>query len=151
MLCVCLVAQSCPTLRDPMDCSLPGSSVHRVSQATILEWVAISFSGGSSRPRDQTRVSCIGRQILYHCDTRTSIILVTGVCGMSFFIQFDILLVVIRVMRFLVMMSDFYLTPGHFGYYVLRHWILFKHSDLAGFFWHCSSMGSRGVLCHISA
>ena len=42
-----------------MDCSLPGSSVHRILQAWILEWVAISFSRGSSWPRDQTQVSCI--------------------------------------------------------------------------------------------
>ena len=46
------VAQSCPTLCDPMDCSPEGSSVHGVLQARILEWVAISFSRGSSRPRD---------------------------------------------------------------------------------------------------
>ena len=51
------VAQSCPTLCDPMDCSLPGSSVHGIFQAIVLEWIAISFSRGSSRPRDQTRVS----------------------------------------------------------------------------------------------
>ena len=51
------VAQLCPTLCDPMDCSLPGSSVHRIFQARVLEWVAISFSRGSSRPRDQTQVS----------------------------------------------------------------------------------------------
>ena len=43
------VAQSCPTVCDPMDCSLPGSSVHGIFQARILEWVAISFSGGSSQ------------------------------------------------------------------------------------------------------
>ena len=42
--------QSCPTLCDPMDCRLPGSSVHGIFQARILEWVAISFSRGSSRP-----------------------------------------------------------------------------------------------------
>ena len=53
------VAQSCPTLCDPMDCSLPGSSVHGIFQAIVLEWVAISFSKGSSQPRDRTRVSCI--------------------------------------------------------------------------------------------
>ena len=52
-----------------MDCSLPGSSVHGISQARILEWVAISFSRGSSRPRDQTSISCIGRWIIYHCTT----------------------------------------------------------------------------------
>ena len=38
------IAQSCPTLRDPMDCSLPGSSVHGIFQARVLEWVAIAFS-----------------------------------------------------------------------------------------------------------
>ena len=53
------VAQSCPTLCDPVDCSLPGSSVHGILQARILEWVAISFSRGSSQPRDQTQVSHI--------------------------------------------------------------------------------------------
>ena len=49
-----------------MDCSPPGSSVHGILQPRILEWVAISFSRGSSRPRDQTCVFCIGRWILYH-------------------------------------------------------------------------------------
>ena len=51
--------QSYPTLWDPVDCSLPGSSVHGILQAEILEWVTISFSTGSSWPRDQTWVSCI--------------------------------------------------------------------------------------------
>ena len=50
------VAQSCPTLCDPMDSSLPGSSIHRIFQARVLEWVAISFSRGSSWPRGQTWV-----------------------------------------------------------------------------------------------
>ena len=53
------VAQSCLTLCDPIDCSLPGSSVHGIFQAIVLEWIAISFSSGSSQPRAQTRVSCI--------------------------------------------------------------------------------------------
>ena len=48
----CLIAQSCLTLRDPMDCSPPGFSVYGISQARILEWVAISYSRGSSQPRD---------------------------------------------------------------------------------------------------
>ena len=51
--------QLCQTLCDPLDCSLPGSSVHGILQARILEWAAISFSRGSSQPRDQTWVSCI--------------------------------------------------------------------------------------------
>ena len=54
-----LDAQLCLTLCNPMDCSLPGSSVHGILQVRILEWVAISFSRGSSRPRDQTWASCI--------------------------------------------------------------------------------------------
>ena len=53
------VAQSCLTLCDPMECSLPGSSVHGIFQEIVLEWIAISFSRGSSRPRDQTPVSHI--------------------------------------------------------------------------------------------
>ena len=68
----CSVTQSCLTLCDPMDCSPPGSSVHGILQARILEWVAISYSRGSSWPRDWTWVSCIsciGRQILHHCAT----------------------------------------------------------------------------------
>ena len=52
-------AQLCLTLCDPMDCRLPGSSVHGIFQARVLEWVTISFSRESSRPRDQTCVSCI--------------------------------------------------------------------------------------------
>ena len=51
------IAQSCPILCDPMDCSLPGSSVHGIFQAIVLEWIAISFYSGSSQPRDGTQVS----------------------------------------------------------------------------------------------
>ena len=53
------VAQWCPTLCYPVDCSLPGSSVHGIFQARVLEWVAISFSRESSQPRDRTWVSRI--------------------------------------------------------------------------------------------
>ena len=53
------VTQLCPTLCDPMDCSLQGSSVHGIFQARVLEWVAISFSRESSRLRDRTWVSHI--------------------------------------------------------------------------------------------
>ena len=52
-------------LCDAMDCSPPGSSVHGISQVRILEWIAISFSRGSSLIKDWTCVSCISRQILY--------------------------------------------------------------------------------------
>ena len=57
-----LVAQSCLTLCDPTNCSLPGFSVHGILQAKILEWIAIPFSRGTSQPRDRTLVSwLIGR------------------------------------------------------------------------------------------
>ena len=58
-MCVFVVAQSCLTLCDPVNCSLPGSSVHGILQARIQEWVAIPFSRGSSQPRDQTQLSLI--------------------------------------------------------------------------------------------
>ena len=64
--------QSCLTLWYPMDCSLPGSSVHGILQARILEWDAMPSSRGSSQPRDWTYSSyifCIGRQILYHWES----------------------------------------------------------------------------------
>ena len=59
VLLLYLVAQSCLTLCDPMNCSLPGSTVHGIFQAKVLEWIAISFSGVSSWPRDQTHGSCV--------------------------------------------------------------------------------------------
>ena len=58
----------CPTLGDPMNCSPTGSSVHVILQGGILEWVAMPFFRGSSRPRNRTRVSyisCFGRRVLY--------------------------------------------------------------------------------------
>ena len=64
-----MCVQSCLTLCDPMDYSLPGSPVHGILQARILEWVASSYSRGSSQPRDQTHisgVSYIGKWVLYH-------------------------------------------------------------------------------------
>ena len=61
--------QLCLTLCDPVDCSLPGSSLREILQARILEWVAVSFPRGFSCPRDRTHVSCVsctGWQVLYH-------------------------------------------------------------------------------------
>ena len=77
-LFVFLVTKSCPTLCNPMDCSPPCSSVHGISQARRLEWVAISYPRGSSQLRDRNCVSCIsciGRRIFFfflffnHCTT----------------------------------------------------------------------------------
>ena len=60
-----MCAQLCPTLCNPMDCNPPGSSVHGIFQPRVLEQVAISYSRGSSQPRDQTCVSCIaGRSFI---------------------------------------------------------------------------------------
>ena len=67
---ICMCSQSCLTLYDSMGCSPPGSSVHGIFQAGILEWIAISYSGGSSWLWEGTCVPCIsctGEKILYHC------------------------------------------------------------------------------------
>ena len=74
---------------NPMDCSPPGSSVHLISQARILEWATTSFSRESSQPRDWTYVSCIGRRVLYCWATREALIigdrrtLASGLHGLS--------------------------------------------------------------------
>ena len=67
--CCCLVSNCIWLFRGPMDCSLPGSSVHGISQARILEWVAFPFFRGYSWPRDWTCISCNSRLILYHWAT----------------------------------------------------------------------------------
>ena len=66
-MCTCAkLLQSCPILCDPMDCSPPGSSVHGIPQTRVLEWVAIPFSRGPSRPRDGPQVSGMA-DALGHC------------------------------------------------------------------------------------
>ena len=69
----CLIAQSCSTLCDPMDCSLPGSSVHGISQARILEWAAIPFSSRSSWHREGSHISGSIRWVLYHWAIRETL------------------------------------------------------------------------------
>ena len=66
-----LVAQPCPTPCGPMDCSPPGSSVHRILQARILEWVAVPSFRGSSQPRGQTHVCCGSSCIALQVDSTT--------------------------------------------------------------------------------
>ena len=91
-MCVCggggvQLLQSCPTLCDPMDCSPPGSSIHGIFQARILEWMAISSSRGSSLPRNQIHVFCvswIGRWILYHWATWDSDVAKFSKCSLFF-------------------------------------------------------------------
>ena len=70
----CLFAKTCMTLCNPMNYSMPGSSVHGIFQARILEWVAISLSRGSSLPRDGIHIFCLGRWILYHWAMREAFI-----------------------------------------------------------------------------
>ena len=92
MLCV-LVAQSCPILCDPMDCSPPGFSIRGIFQARTLEWVALPSSRGSSRPRDRNRISyisCTGRRILYRCTTCLGIS--SGEAGVLIFFVFPMVL-----------------------------------------------------------
>ena len=93
-MCVCACAcaqarahaQSCLTLCNPMDGSPPGSFFHGISQARILEWVSISFSRGSSWPKDRTHVSCVscnGRWFLYQLNHQ-------GSCMLNRFIRVQI-------------------------------------------------------------
>ena len=81
---VCVGAQSCLTLCNPMDCSAPGLSTHGIFQARILEWVAISFSRGQSRSRDRSCVSCISctsRQFFTNRTTSEALLTSTQTCG----------------------------------------------------------------------
>ena len=81
--------QSCPSLYDPMDHSLPGSSVHKIHQARILEWAAMPSSRGSSWLRDRTHIShvfCIGRWALYHWVTN----LFTNYFKYSLYIKYSV-------------------------------------------------------------
>ena len=73
----------CPTLCDPMDCSPPGSSIHGILQARVLEWIAISFSRGSSLPRDWTRVFLIAGRCFTICWGRSSKIRIQMLAGLN--------------------------------------------------------------------
>ena len=78
------VAQSSPALCDPMDCSLPGSSVHGIPQARTLEWTAIPFSRGSSQPRDWTQVFCTAGGFFKVWATREAQAFWGGILSLSF-------------------------------------------------------------------
>ena len=71
------VAQLCPTLCDPVDCNLPGSSVHGILQAIVLEWAAIFFSRGSSQPRDWTQVSHLAGRHFNLWASREALVMLT--------------------------------------------------------------------------
>ena len=78
-----LVSQLCPTLCDPIDCSLPGSSIHGIFQARILERVAIPFFRGSFQPRDLTQVSCIAGRFFTIWATTEAFCIYTSSCLLS--------------------------------------------------------------------
>ena len=93
-----LVAQSWPPLCDLMNCSPPGSSVHGILQARILEWVAIPFFKGSFQPRNQTPVSCIAGRFFIIWAAKEAIGLVSGIpqsdsvihiCSATFYLYMD--------------------------------------------------------------
>ena len=95
--------QSCLTLCDPMNCSLPGSSVHGILQARILEWVALPSCRRSPQPRDQTcisHVSCIGRWVLNTITTWEA-----PKEGTSFSNLHESLLVVLYTLLYLICMN----------------------------------------------
>ena len=75
---MCIATQSCPTLHNHTDCSLPDSSVHGILQARILEWVAVPSCRGSSQPRDWTWVSCIAGRFFTIWATREAPDISTG-------------------------------------------------------------------------
>ena len=83
-----LVAQSYLTLFDPMDCSLPGSSVHRIRQARTLEWFAIPFSRGSSWPWNQTQVSYLAGRF-FPVGATMKKYLISTYCGISLYLHND--------------------------------------------------------------
>ena len=117
----CLVAQSCQTLCNPMDCSPPGSSVHGISQARILEWVAISFSRGSSQFSDRTQVSCIAGR-LYHLRHQGSPYLAHGwVIWCNSFSHVFSLLIIAALFQLFLWKSDYW------PYFLLWHYLLISH------------------------
>ena len=88
-----LVARLCLTLCDPMDCSPAGSSVCGILQARILEWIAISYSRGSSRPRNWTCISCIAGRLLTAWTTREVLVACKGWHGMGPYLSFCVSIV----------------------------------------------------------
>ena len=73
-VCVCALSlQSCLTLCNPVDCNLPGSSVHGILQARVLEWTTMPFFRGSSWPRNRTCISCIAGRFFTDWATREAL------------------------------------------------------------------------------
>ena len=112
--CVCSVTQLCPTLCAPMDCVAHQTplSVHGIFQARMLEWVAISFSRGSSRPRGQTYISCIGRQVLYHWATWEAASFCSTQISNQYAAHFNALFISIILQLKNVKMENFVIYPN---------------------------------------
>ena len=102
------VAQLCPTLCNPMYCSLPHSSIRGIFQARILEWVAISFSRGSSQPKDQTQVSCIVGRHFTIWATREASYMQSTSCKMLGWIKHEL---ESRLPGEISITSDMHMTP----------------------------------------
>ena len=115
-----------------MDCSLSGSSVHGISEARILEWVAISFCRGSSRTRYQTHISCIsaiGRWILYHWATREA----WNHSVLSFYNWFTSLSIIsLRFMYVVAFVRIPFLFEGWIVFHCVIDHIIFIHSSING-------------------
>ena len=127
----CLVAKLYATLCDPMNCSPPASSDHGISQARILEWVAISLSRESSWPRDWTHVPCFGRKVLHHWTTWEAlfwpyVVLFPGAIlnlWMLIFISFSLFYhVIFSLISWKIILTFFFLLSSIFC-------IIFKSSD----------------------
>ena len=121
------VTQSCPTLCDPMDCSLPGSSVHGIFQAKILEWVSISFSREFSWPRDWTRVSCIvGRRFTVWATREAPTPTLSFRSQLNYFLREGFLWSFYNLLFFLITHCIFsFLTQNPFCNYIFMCFILF--------------------------
>ena len=127
----------------PWDCSPPGSSVYGISQARILACIAISFSRGSSPPRDQTCISCTGRQILYHWATEEVpyawYIMSTSTYIFSFSLPVPLFLIGASLINSCVTVSS---SPCNLKIFVYCHkeWIIFMFVVIPAVFGLISTM-----------
>ena len=145
-LCCCLVTKSCLIFGDHTDCSLPGSSsVHGISQARILECIAIVFSRGSSWPRDQIHVYCIGRWVLYHCTTWFGFILL----GLSQLLESVSLWLLLNLASFqpLPLLSTSSLPP--YSIFPELWWHIYVSCIVGRRFYHLSHQGSDIYIRHL--
>ena len=128
---------------DPMDCSPPGFSVYGFSQARILECIAISFSRGSSPPRNQTCISCTGRQTLYHWATEEVpyawYIMSTSTYIFSFSLPIPLFLTGVSLINSCVTVSS---SPFNLKIFVYCHkeWIIFMFVVIPAVFGLISTM-----------